>query len=420
MQFITDLHIHSKYSRACSKSLNIENIDKWCKIKGIQLIGTGDFTHPAWMQELKTKLKIQSNGLYVSNNTSQNDPIYFVPTVEISCIYRRYNQTRRVHLIIVVKNLEIAEEINTRLSKLGKLASDGRPILGLDSEELAKIVIDASLESIIIPAHIWTPWFSLYGSNSGFNSIEECFGEMSKYIYAVETGLSSNPPMNWMVSDLDNVLIISNSDAHSLEKLGREASIFEGLELSYSALFEAFSKRNLSRDSKLKLVSTIEFFPEEGKYYHDGHLNCKVSLAPTQENAHKICPVCHKKLTVGVLSRANDLANRTWGEKSPLALPYKNIIPLIEIISEALGVGVQSKSCRSLYFDLVSRFGSEFNILLNLSLDLLSDSSLVNIKEGVRKVRSGEVSIEPGHDGVFGKINLNINPKNYKQASLMV
>ncbi len=405
MRFVADLHIHSKYSRACSQYLIPENIDKWCKLKGINLIGTGDFTHPGWMTELKSKLRLTENGFYVLNNTSEQSPTYFVPTVEISCIYSRGGKTRRIHLIIVVKNLLIAEKLNDRLAQIGKLASDGRPILGLDAEELVKYICDCSEDSLIIPAHIWTPWFALFGSKSGFDSLEECFGNMSKHIYAVETGLSSNPPMNWMIKDLDNIAIMSNSDAHSLGNLGREANVFEGDELSYETFYNAITKKG--KQNKLKFTSTIEFYPEEGKYHVDGHKDCKTSFTPAETKKLKgLCPVCRTSLTVGVLNRVEELAERSLGEKPETALYYKSIVPLLDIIAQAINTGKQSKKVQTIYLDLLRKFGSEFDILLNINLEELTILSEPLIIEGIRRVRNGEINIIPGYDGVYGKVEI--------------
>ena len=400
MQFIADFHIHSKYSRATSKEMNLESLDKWAKIKGIKVLGTGDFTHPEWLKSLKDKLEPAEPGLFKVKNT--NKGTRFILTAEISCIYSKNNQVRRIHILVFAPGFEAVDKINAHLNCIGNLKSDGRPILGLDAEKLAKIILDASSDCLVVPAHIWTPWFSIFGSKSGFDSIEECFGDYSKYIYAMETGLSSDPKMNWRLSSLDNIALISNSDAHSPSKIGREANVFD-VEISYLAILQAIK----SKDPQ-KFLSTIEFFPEEGKYHYDGHRNCEIRLTPEESRKYNnICPACGKPLTVGVLNRVEELANRPDNLKPVKAIPFKSLIPLQEIIAAALGVSsVNTKKVGNEYQNLIKKFNTEFKILLEIPLKDLKSSTLPEIAEGIVRVREGKVFIEPGYDGVFGKIKI--------------
>lgn len=400
MKFIADFHIHSKYSRATSKDMDLENLDKWAKIKGINVVGTGDFTHPEWFKELKEKLEPAEPGLFKLKGAGDNET-RFILTSEISCIYSKNGAVRKIHTLIFAPSFEIVEKINTQLGWIGNIKSDGRPILGLDAKELAKIALNASQECLVIPAHIWTPWFSLFGSRSGFDSLEECFEEYSKYIYAVETGLSSDPAMNWRWSALDKITLISNSDAHSPRKLGREVNVFD-TDLSYPAIAEAIKEKNPK-----KFLYTIEFFPQEGKYHYDGHRACEVCLSPQESKKYSdICPNCGKPLTLGVLHRVNELADREQGFKPEGAIPFRNLIPLQEIIGAAVGVGPQSKRVTKEYENLLEKFNNEFTILLDSTEDDLKAASLPEIAEGIIKVRQGKVQIEPGHDGVFGKIKI--------------
>lgn len=403
MQYFADLHFHSKYSRATSLEMNLENIEKWAKIKGLQIVGTADFTHPRWFAELKAKLQKQNNGLYklVQGNT------YFIPTTEISCIYSKDNKTRRIHTVVIAPDLETVAKINkTLIDKNFNLYSDGRPILGCDVKEVAKIFL--SFNCLVIPAHVWTPWFSLYGSNSGFDSFRECFEEISEQIPAIETGLSSDPEMNWRISELNNKMILSNSDAHSPANLGREANVFEFIELTYGNFSEA-----IKNNKNLKF--TIEFFPEEGKYHWDGHRNCNFSCSPKQTRKYKnICPKCNLPLVIGVLNRVEQLANQ---KTSANRVPFKKLVPLEQIIAEALDQEVKTKGVQSEYQKLTKNF-SEFDILLNVNLNDLD--TLPEIREGIKRVREGKIDIEPGYDGVYGKVQV-FKPeerKKTKQATL--
>jgi DNA helicase-2/ATP-dependent DNA helicase PcrA len=403
MQFIADFHLHSKYSRATSKDMDLENLVKWAKIKGIKILGSGDFTHPDWIKSLKETLEPVGPGLFKLRNNSETR---FVLTSEISCIYSKAGKVRKIHIIIFAPSFEIVEKINTHLSWIGNLRSDGRPILGLDARELAKIVLNTSKDCLIVPAHLMTPWFSLFGSKSGFDSIEECFGDYSEHIYAGETGLSASPDMLWRMPDGRRITLISNSDAHSPAKLGREANIFEGSELSYQSIITAIKGQDQG-SAGLKLISTIEFFPQEGKYHYDGHRLCGVSFSPQEsKKTGNICPNCGKPLTIGVLNRVDELADRPEGFKPESALPFKSLVPLEEIIANALGVMSGTKQAGKEYDGLIDKFGSEFNVLLGASRSELESVTLPEIAEGIIRVREGKVYVKPGYDGVYGTIRI--------------
>ena len=399
MKFIADFHIHSKYSRATSPQMDLENLDKWAKIKGIRVLGTGDFTHPEWFLGLKEKLEPAEPGLYkLKDRESQ---VRFILTSEISCIYSKGGKVRKIHIIVFAPSFEAVEKINTHLGWIGNLKSDGRPILGLDAKELAKIVLEASEDCLIVPAHAWTPWFSIFGSKSGFDSIEECFEDYSKYIYAVETGLSSDPKMNWRLSSLDKITLISNSDAHSPKKLGREVNVFD-TQISYSAIAKAIKSKNPK-----EFLYTIEFFPQEGKYHYDGHRSCEICLSPQESKKYNnICPRCGRPLTIGVLNRVNDLADRPEGFKPENVIPFKSLIPLEEIIAESMGSSPGTKGVEREYNNLIGNLGNEFKILLDVSQKELEKVTLSEVAEGIIRVREGKVNIEPGFDGVFGKIRI--------------
>lgn len=395
MKFIADLHIHSKYSRATSKDMDLEGLSHWAKLKGIDLVATGDFTHPLWFSELKKKLKETADGIYEYNG------VKFVLSVEISSIYSKAGKVRKIHNLVYSPSLEIAEKINRELGKIGNITSDGRPILGLDAEKLAEIVFNVSKYCVIVPAHAWTPWFSIFGSNSGFDTIEECFGKYTKYIFAIETGLSSDPAMNWRLSKLDNISLISCSDAHSPAKLGREVCVFD-TDLNYKSIFSAIRHRD-----KSKFLYTVEFFPEEGKYHFDGHRNCKVRWNPKEtKKSNKLCSVCMKPVTVGVMHRVDDLADRDDGFIPEKAIPFKNLIPLQEIIAEAKQKGVSTKGVQGEYMKAVEKFGPEFKILLDIDETELRDGLAPQLAEGIMRVRQGKVNIAPGYDGEFGKISI--------------
>ena len=395
MRLIADVHLHSKYSRATSREMDVENMARWCKIKGITVVGTGDFTHPIWFRELKLKLKPNDRGLYTFGG------MHFMLTVEVSNIYPQGGRLRKIHNIILAPSLEVVERINAVLGRFGSLMADGRPTLTLPSSKLVEYVMEVSPDCMIVPAHAWTPWFSLFGSNSGFDSLQECFGDQLRHIAAVETGLSSDPPMNWRLSQLDRVMLVSNSDAHSPAKLGREANVFEA-EPDYFELMRILREKDTS-----KFLYTVEFFPEEGKYHYDGHRNCNTRLTPKESKAlGDRCPVCKRPLTVGVMHRVEDLADREDGYVPAGAVPYRNLIPLEEIIAEAMGAQPGTGGVREEYFKLCARLGGEFAILLDLPLDELAKHAPPKIVEGVARVREGRVEIKPGYDGTYGEIHI--------------
>jgi uncharacterized protein (TIGR00375 family) len=387
--------------------MSFESIHKWAQLKGITVVGTGDFTHPTWFQEIKEKLDENNNNLFILkdnyryNNIPQpcRSEVYFMLTAEISCIYKKNERLRKIHNLVFVPDLTAAAKLNTILSKIGNISSDGRPILGLDAKELFKIVLDTSDTSMLIPAHAWTPHFSVFGASSGFDSLDECFEELTPNIHAIETGLSSDPLMNWRLSALDPITLISNSDAHSPVKLGREANIFD-CELSYKALTDAIKTRE-------GFKGTIEFFPEEGKYHYDGHRACGISLPPKDTIKHNYrCPICGKKITVGVMHRVEKLADREIGFRPLYAPSFHSLIPLHEIVSEALKVGVQSKAVETMYFQLMNRLGNEFAILIEAPLDEIERASTPLIREAISRMRSGNIHIAPGYDGEYGKIKI--------------
>lgn len=409
MRFIADLHIHSKYSRATSRDMSLESLWRWAQLKGISVIGTGDFTHPKWFHELKEKLHIDNyNTLSLKENYQDSNvplscrsEVRFILTSEISCIYSKNGKTRKVHSLVFVPDFQAASKIIDALSKIGNLSSDGRPILGLDAKTLLKIVFDVTEDAMFVPAHAWTPHFSVLGANSGFDSIEECFEELTPYIYAIETGLSSDPPMNWRLSALDKITLISNSDAHSPSKLGREANIFDfDKRLSYKNIMESIK-------TKKGFLGTIEFFPQEGKYYYDGHRTCGVNLSPEETIKHNyLCPVCGKRVTVGVMHRVEKLADRENGFRPKDALPFYSMIPLQEVIAETIKVGVNSKAVNKEYFSLLERLGSEFNILMEAPLDDIEKAGSHLLRVALERIRSGSVHIAPGFDGEYGKIKV--------------
>lgn len=407
--FIADFHIHSKYSRATSKDCVPEALDFWGRRKGIGVIGTGDFTHQTWREELKEKLVPSGAGLYaLKDDFRREDKVagadfrpQFVVSGEISSIYKKNGRVRKVHNLILLPGLEDADLIARKLETIGNLRSDGRPILGLDSRDLLEIVLDKCPEAIFIPAHIWTPHFSLFGAYSGFDRIEECFEDLTGFIYALETGLSSDPPMNWRLSALDRFTLVSNSDAHSPGNLGREANIFRS-ELSYQGLLKALK----DRESK-EFYGTIEFFPEEGKYHYDCHRACKVCWKPADTIAAEgRCPVCGGRITVGVLHRVEALADRAEGFVPPGARHFESLVPLAEVIASSIGSAVTSRKVKEKYEDLLRNIGPELFILREAGLKDLESAAGPLIAEGVRRLRCGKVEIQPGFDGEYGKIKI--------------
>ncbi|MCK5138380.1 MAG: DNA helicase UvrD [Thermodesulfovibrionia bacterium] len=396
-RIIADFHVHSGYSRATSKDMNVVNMASWAKKKGINLLGTGDFTHPVHFSNLRSGLNPAGTGLY----TSPLEPsVFFIFTAEISSIYSYKGKVRRTHNLIMAPSIEIAEKINRTLQKTGNLSSDGRPILGTPAKDLLKIVLDISEDCLFVPAHVWTPWFSLFGSKSGFDSIEECFDEYAQYIHAIETGLSSDPEMNWRLSALDDIALISNSDAHSPSKLGREANVFH-CDMDYYAVINTIKKKD-----KARFLYTVEFFPEEGKYHYDGHRQCNVLFSPDETKKHNhTCPVCKKPLTVGVMNRVDELADREEGFIPDNAIPSRHLVPLQEIIAGALNVGSNTVMVKKEYERLVASF-TEFEILLDLPESELYKITQKKIAEGILKVRSGGIDIIPGYDGEYGKVSI--------------
>jgi len=384
-----------------------EGIWKWAQLKGISVIGTGDFTHPKWLKELNEKLESRGNGLFALRKEFQvadvpsscAADVNFILSAEISCIYSKNRKTRKVHSIILAPDFASAANLNLVLSKIGNINADGRPILGLDAKELLKISLDVSPGALFIPAHAWTPHFSVFGAASGFDSLEECFEELTPHIYAIETGLSSDPAMNWRLSALDQVTLVSNSDAHSTAKIGREANII-ATDMSYQSIIYAIKTRE-------GFLGTIEFFPEEGKYHFDGHRECGVSLSPKETVHHAyLCPVCSRKVTVGVMHRVDKLADREEGFKLAGAPPYFSIIPLAEIIAESLNVGVNTKKVDTVYFLLLEKLGNEFKILMDTPLDEIERFGTPLIREAISRMRAGKVHIAPGFDGEYGKVKI--------------
>lgn len=406
MGYVADLHIHSKYSGACSGALSIPNLTRWAKFKGIDLLGTGDALHPLWQLEMKSNLKEVGDGTY------ENGGVRFIISTEVSCIYSEYGKTRRIHLLILLPSIESAQALSNALNKRSaKLASDGRPILGMSAKQICEITFGIEKNAIIIPAHIWTPWFSLLGSNSGYDLLTDCFGEFSEKILAVETGLSSQPAMNWRIGQLDDKSIVSFSDLHSLPRLGREVTIIGG-EISYLALTESLKNQNI--------IATIEFFPEEGKYHLSGHRGCEIVYGPEElKNKGKICPVCGKQLTIGVLQRVEELATRSeedlklennggviTSKAFPNRAPFRMLIQLEEIIAGSMGVAVKSLKVQQKYEEMVTNIDTELKILTKVPKEMIAMAAGEKIAEGIERVRQGKLTIEPGYDNTYGKVRI--------------
>lgn len=402
--YIGDLHIHSRYSRATSRDCTPEYLDLWAGKKGIDIIGTGDFTHPAWRAELAEKLEPAEEGLYVLKKEYRLEGApsrqpRFVVTGEISSIYKKGDRVRKVHSLLLLPNLEAADALARRLELIGNIHSDGRPILGLPCRDLLEIMLETSPGGIYVPAHIWTPHFSMFGAFSGFDTVEECFEDLTPHIRALETGLSSDPPMNWRVSALDRFHLISNSDAHSPAKLGREANLFD-IELSYDGLADAISNGK-------GLAGTIEFFPEEGKYHFDGHRKCGLCISPSETAQYRNkCPVCGKKITIGVLNRVEQLADREEGYLLPTGRPFESLVPLLEVIGASTGISSAGKKATEQYEHLIKALGSEFSILREVPVEDIRNTAGPLIAEGIQRLRSGQVERTPGFDGEYGKIGL--------------
>jgi len=423
MDYIADLHIHSPYSRATSRESTLAGLAAWARVKGIQVIGTGDFTHPGWFRCLKEELEPAEPGLFrlknedavgspLSGVTPAAAPVRFLLSAEISCIYKRHGVVRKVHNLLYVPDFASAERINAKLASIGNIGSDGRPILGLDSRDLLEILLELAPGGFLVPAHIWTPWFSLFGSKSGFDAIEECFDDLTPHIFALETGLSSDPAMNRLISGLDRFALISNSDCHSPSKLGREANLL-------STGLDFFSLRDAIKGNRRDTFrGTVEFFPEEGKYHSDGHRACDVCLDPEETRRLGLrCPVCGRPLTVGVHHRLMELADRKQPVYAPDAPAVFSLIPLPEVLGEILGVGPSSKAVMEQYSRAIARFGSEFGLLLHTALDEITEASPI-LGEAVGRMREGRVIRRPGFDGEYGVIRVFEEGELKRLASL--
>ena len=410
MRVVADFHLHSKYSRATSRDMDLDNISKWANFKGIDLVGTADFTHPFWFSEIKKKLEQLPNGLLkLKDGKGPN----FILTTEISNIYTWQGKVRKIHLLIFAPSIDTVLKINNKLSTVGNLYADGRPIIGISAYNLTQIIFDIDPRCVIVPAHAWTPWFSIFGSKSGFDKIEECFQDLSDKIFAIETGLSSDAQMNWRLSALDKISLISCSDAHSPQNLGRELTVFDLPEPSYEGIMDALKTKNPQ-----KILYTVEFFPEEGKYHFDGHRACNIVLSPKEaKTAKNICPVCKKPLTIGVLHRVDDLADRDENYQAPNFPGFKKLVPLQEVIAISLGQGKVSQAVMQEYLKLINIYGNEFNILVDTPLEKLT-ANQPKVLEGIKAMRQGQIKVEPGYDGVYGKVEIILPKDELSQESL--
>lgn len=418
MKFIADLHVHSKFSMAAAKNFDLEHLYIGSQLKGIGLIATGDFTHPAWFAEIQEKLVPAEPGLFrlkdnISKQCNKHIPVScqnkvrFILETEISSIYKKNGKTRKNHNLVYMPDIETAARFNGKLDALGNIKSDGRPILGLDAKNLLEIMLESSDKSFLIPAHIWTPWFSVLGSKSGFDSIEECFEDLSSEIFALETGLSSDIPMNCRISSLDSRTLISNSDAHSPFFIGRNANIFN-TELCFSGIKSALNKKDINHDKTW--LGTLDLYPEEGKYHMDGHRKCNICLHPCQSIANNsLCPVCSRPLTLGVLHRVEALADRAPGDRPEKIPHFQYIIPLAEILSEIFNKGPKTKTVQRQYDLAVEKLGPELDILINTPLEKIADTGIFLLDKAVKRMRNKEIHISPGYDGIFGRIKV-FNP----------
>ena len=425
MTFYADLHVHSRFSRATSRNCDLEHLAIWARKKGIGVVGTGDFTHPAWRAELKEQLVPAEPGLFRLRPDLERavegqlppacggslTAVRFMLSVEISTIYKKGDKTRKIHHLVYAPDFDSADRLVASLSKIGNLHSDGRPILGLDSRHLLEMTLESGPGSYLVPAHVWTPWFAALGSKSGFDAVDDCYGDLSPHIFAVETGLSSDPPMNWRVSSLDRFRLVSNSDAHSPEKLGREVCVFH-TEMDYFALRRALETGG-------GYGGTLEFFPEEGKYHHSGHRKCGVSLTPDEVNEYgSACPVCKRPMTLGVMQRVEELARRGHSihrdedglVRSPDGRPpFRSLVSLQQILSEAMSVGINTKRVQGAYSSLVEQFASELNVLLDVPSGEVA-TALPRygqpLAEGLEKVRIGDIHVVPGFDGQYGTVKV--------------
>ena len=411
MKYIADFHTHSCFSMATSKNSNLPGLFAWARVKGINIIGAGDFTHPDWFFCLKENLISAEPGLFrlkdekvpdaLDGVTPRQIPTRFILTSEISCIYKKNNRVRKIHVILHVPDFDSVEKINKQLALIGNIVSDGRPILGIDVHDLLGIFLNVCPDGFMIPAHVWTPWFSLFGSRSGFDSVEECFGDLSPYIFALETGLSSDPAMNRLISALDRFTLVSNSDCHSPSKLGREANMFD-------TGFDFFSMRDaLKSNNREGFIGTVEFFPEEGKYHLDGHRKCNVCLTPDETiKIKEICPSCNTPITKGVLSRVVELADRTVPYFADNAPMYKSLIPLIEVLSEIIGKGPTTKTVLSEYCRVINMFGSDLNLLLNVPVAEIKQRHSKRLGNAVKRIRRRDVVCDSGYDGKYGTVKV--------------
>lgn len=427
MQKILDLHIHSKYSRACSKNLELEQIARTCDMKGVDIIATGDFTHPQWFSDIQNKLE-ENKGLYTLKNI--NSKAKFILSTELALIYKQGDKTRRIHLVVLAPNIRAVAKLNKYLDNHGfNLHSDGRPILGMSAIELCDILFSIDEQFLVIPAHIWTPWFAVFGSKSGFDHLSDCFGKFTQNIYAYETGLSSDPEMNWRISALDDLTLLSNSDAHSLPNIAREANVFDMHELSYTAVYDIIKHNSVTQRAKGikskygQLMYTIEFYPEEGMYHYDGHRDCKISFEPAETKKHDgICPKCRKKLTLGVSYRVNELADRSIGFRPKGAYDYKKLVELDKIIAESFNIKSRfSQKVQREYNNILnSTHVDEISILTSYDLDKLQPFTTSEILEGIKRVRAQNLIITPGFDGRYGVIKIFSEAENLenKQAKL--
>ena len=415
MRYAADLHLHSPFARATSRQLTLDNMAQWARVKGIDLLASADFTHPAWFADAKRTLRPMGNGLYEHNGAQ------FVIGTEVNCSGAQGGKHRRVHMLMFAPNIPTAERINAALDGKGSLTADGRPTLHMTPRDLLALLLEIDERIMLIPAHAWTPHFGIYGSKSGFDSLAECFGYLTPHIYAIETGLSSDPAMNWRIPELDGVSIVSFSDAHSLPKMGRELTIIEG-DLSYEGLRQSLRQQ--------RIAYTVEFFPEEGKYHNSGHRKCGVNMSPRQAAAvNGVCPVCGRRLTPGVLQRVEELTQRQTGFAGdgigtargegvrPL---FKSLVGLQQIVAESMGRGVNAKGVQTQYQRLVNELGSELYILTDAAIADIAAVGGERIAEGVQRVRNGDIAIEPGYDGVFGKVSVwNADATGGAQSSLL-
>ena len=394
-KFVADFHIHSRYSRACSKDLSVAELAKWAKIKGIGLLGTGDFTHPLWLEELKDSLRETGGGFY------EHGGVRFICTSEVNTLFYKAGRAHQIHHILMAPSLESVERINRALEAFGSLSLDGRPTLRMEARQLVEVVLGIEPRGLIVPAHAWTPWFAIFGSTSGFDTVEECFEDQAKHIHVLETGLSSDPAMNWRLKALDRYALISNSDSHSARRIGREANIFD-CDLDYDTMVTALKTKD-----RTKFLSTLEFFPEEGKYHFDGHRVCGIRWSPAETKRHGLrCPTCGKKVTVGVMHRIEELADRPEGVVPEGAIPFKRVVALDKIIADALGANVGTQAVEREYQNLIYKCGTEFNVLLEAPEEELRKATTAKIAEGILRMRRGDVVIEPGFDGEYGKVRI--------------